>query len=386
MQLLHKSPPKREIIFLPLGEQLLEELLHLFVFAGTGKDVYQFMQVVHRFLPSGAGWNVTINRNNCQHHSIDKKVLPNPNQSRHTWEEGENPMADRKEISAATRAILLKMQINELTESIVYTKVAKQVSDEHNSKVLLKIAAEEQRHAEIWKGYTKVVAKPKLLRTIWFPLLARIFGFTFALKLMERGEGNASEIYATFASEVPEAEKIAKDEDRHEQELLAMLDEERLQYVGSMVLGLSDALVELSGTLAGLTFAMQNTRLIALSGLITGISATLSMASSEYLSSRSEGNTNAFKSGLYTGVVYLATVAFLVLPYLLLPNTAFMLALGIMLGTVVLIILVFTYYISVAKDVPFLKRFGEMATISLSVAALSFVIGIIVKKTLGIEI
>lgn len=295
-------------------------------------------------------------------------------------------MAERKEISATTHAILLKMQINEVTESIIYTKVAKQVADEHNKKVLLKIAAEEQRHAEIWKGYTKVVAKPRRLRTIWFPLLAKIFGFTFALKLMERGEGNASEIYATFAHEVPEAEKIAKDEDRHEQELLAMLDEERLQYVGSMVLGLSDALVELSGTLAGLTFAMQNTRLIALSGLITGISATLSMASSEYLSSRSEGNTDAFKSGLYTGVVYLATVAFLVLPYLLLPNTAFMLALGIMLGTVVLIILGFTYYISVAKDVPFLKRFGEMATISLSVAALSFVIGIVVKKTLGIEI
>jgi len=213
-----------------------------------------------------------------------------------------------------------------------------------------------------------------------------VFGFTFALKLMERGEGNASEIYKGFAKEIPEAQKIAQDEDRHEQELLAMLDEERLQYVGSMVLGLSDALVELSGTLAGLTFAMQNTRLIALSGLITGISATLSMASSEYLSSRSEGNSNAMKSGLYTGVVYLATVAFLVLPYLLLPNTHFMWALAIMLGTVVLIILGFTYYISVAKDVPFFKRFTEMASISLGVAAISFVIGIIVKHTLGIDI
>jgi VIT1/CCC1 family predicted Fe2+/Mn2+ transporter len=203
---------------------------------------------------------------------------------------------------------------------------------------------------------------------------------------MERGEADASELYGQLASEIPEAKKIALDEDRHEQELIALLDEERLQYVGSMVLGLSDALVELSGTLAGLTFAMQNTRLIALSGLITGISATLSMASSEYLSSRSEGGTNALKSGLYTGVVYLATVAFLVLPYLLLPNESFMVALAIMLGTVVIIILAFTYYISVAKDVPFFKRFAEMAIISLSVAGLSFVIGIIVKATLGIEI
>ncbi|MDD3941258.1 MAG: VIT1/CCC1 transporter family protein [Sphaerochaetaceae bacterium] len=295
-------------------------------------------------------------------------------------------MGQQKNLSNDVRRIVLKMQLGEITESIVYARVARFVKDEHNREVLLRIAAEEKRHGEIWQSYTKVALKPKRLRIFFFTLLARVFGFTFALKLMERGEGNASEIYKGFAKEIPEAQKIAQDEDRHEQELLAMLDEERLQYVGSMVLGLSDALVELSGTLAGLTFAMQNTRLIALSGLITGISATLSMASSEYLSSRSEGNSNAMKSGLYTGVVYLATVAFLVLPYLLLPNTHFMWALAIMLGTVVLIILGFTYYISVAKDVPFFKRFTEMASISLGVAAISFVIGIIVKHTLGIDI
>ncbi len=285
-----------------------------------------------------------------------------------------------------TIQIISDMQVNEITESIIYTRIANRVRDRHNRETLLSIAAEERRHADIWKKYTKVEAKPKRFKIFWYTLIARILGYTFALKLMERGEGDASKTYEAISHEVPEAMQIAQDEDRHEEHLLKLLDEERLQYVGSMVLGLSDALVELSGTLAGLTFAMQNTRLIALSGLITGISATLSMASSEYLSSRSEGGKNALKSGLYTGFVYLVTVAFLVLPYLLFPNTHFMAALAVMLGTVVLIILVFTYYISVAKDVPFLKRFGEMATISLSVAALSFVIGIVVKNTLGIDI
>ena len=61
-------------------------------------------------------------------------------------------------------------------------------------------------------------------------------------------------------------------------------------------------------------------------------------------------------------------------------------ALGTMLVTVVLIILVFTYYISVAKDLDFKKRFWEMALISLSVAAFSFVIGLLVKEALGIDI
>ena len=295
-------------------------------------------------------------------------------------------MAEEIRLSDKTRKLVIAMQIGEETETIIYRKIARWVKDEHNKNVLLRISAEEKRHAEIWKKYTNTEVKPSRMKILFFTLLARILGFTFALKLMERGEADASELYGQLASEIPEAKKIALDEDRHEQELIALLDEERLQYVGSMVLGLSDALVELSGTLAGLTFAMQNTRLIALSGLITGISATLSMASSEYLSSRSEGGNNALKSGLYTGVVYLATVAFLVLPYLLLPNESFMVALAIMLGTVVIIILAFTYYISVAKDVPFFKRFAEMAIISLSVAGISFVIGILVKATLGIEI
>jgi VIT1/CCC1 family predicted Fe2+/Mn2+ transporter len=76
----------------------------------------------------------------------------------------------------------------------------------------------------------------------------------------------------------------------------------------------------------------------------------------------------------------------MVLPYLILPGDQYIYSLIIMLVIVVLIILVFTFYISVAKDLPFKKRFLEMATISLSVAALSFVVGSLVKKFLGIDI
>ena len=115
---------------------------------------------------------------------------------------------------------------------------------------------------------------------------------------MEGGEKNAEYIYSKIVEEVPDAKKIAFDEDEHENRLIAILDEERLKYIGSMVLGLSDALVEISGTLAGLSFALQNNKLVALSGIITGISATLSMASSEYLSAKSDGDKNAFKSSL----------------------------------------------------------------------------------------
>lgn len=291
-------------------------------------------------------------------------------------------------LSEKTRALLERLQKNERTEQIIYERVANLVEKKspHNAEVLRRLAAEEGRHAEIWRRYTAAEAKPDLHKVRRTVLAARLLGFTFAMKQMENGEEKAQQIYADLYAEVPEAAAIRADEEHHEAALLELLDEERLHYVGSMVLGLNDALVELTGTLAGLTFAMQNNRLVALSGLITGASATLSMASSEYLSARSEGKQDALKSSVYTGIAYLLTVALLVLPYLLLPAAAWLASLGILLATVVLIIAGFTYYVSVAQRLSFRRRFGEMAAISLGVAVISFVIGLLVKQFLGIDL
>ncbi len=165
-----------------------------------------------------------------------------------------------------------------------------------------------------------------------------------------------------------------------------MLDEERLQYVGSMVLGLSDALVELTGSLAGFTFAMRDTGLIALSGLIIGISATFSMASSEFLSARTQGRTDALKSCAYTGIAYLITVVLLIAPYMIFDSAHYVAALVCMLVMVVLIIAGFTYYTSVAQGTGFKSRFLEMALISIGVAVISFFVGILAKRFLGVDI
>ena len=62
------------------------------------------------------------------------------------------------------------------------------------------------------------------------------YGIYFVLKLIQSGETNASSKYADIIDEVPEAKKASEDELRHEHELIEMLDEERLQYVGAMYL------------------------------------------------------------------------------------------------------------------------------------------------------
>lgn len=289
-------------------------------------------------------------------------------------------------VSAAALAVIKRMQQNELTESVIYEKIAAFAKGAENKETLLRLAREEKAHYEIWKKYSGVEMKPEMGKVLKYTLIARILGFTFAVKLMEKGEANAQIEYELLAKEVAESASIRAQEEEHETALLGMLDEERLQYVGSMVLGLNDALVELTGSLAGFVFALQNTRLIALSGLIVGISATFSMASSEFLAARSEGRTDALKSCSYTGIAYLLTVIALIAPYLIFPVDQFLPALVCMLAVVVLIIAGFTYYTSVAQDQPFKRRFLEMAVISITVAVLSFVVGILAKKFLGVDL
>jgi len=289
-------------------------------------------------------------------------------------------------LSPAALAIVKKMQQNELTESVIYEKIARFAKGEENRQTLLRLSREEYAHYQIWKNYTGIEMKPEKAKVLKFTFLARTLGFTFAVKLMEKGEEGAQDEYQLLEKEVEESIHIRQQEEEHETALLSMLDEERLQYVGSMVLGLNDALVELTGSLAGFAFALQNTRLIALSGLIVGISATFSMASSEFLAARSEGRTDALKSCSYTGIAYLLTVIALIAPYLIFPGTAFIPALLCMLLVVILIIAGFTYYTSVAQDQPFKSRFLEMALISVSVAVLSFIVGVLAKKFLGVDL
>jgi VIT1/CCC1 family predicted Fe2+/Mn2+ transporter len=281
---------------------------------------------------------------------------------------------------------ILQFQRDELTSSILYEYIAERQKDEGNKTALLEIAKAERSHYKTWKGYTGQELRPNMIKIFFYKIIHMLLGDTFTIKLFEIGETFGAQELREIEEEIPEARTIMKEEEEHEDRLLDMVDEERLHYIGSMVLGLNDALVELTGTIAGLTFALMNTRLVALSGIITGVSATLSMAASNYLAERADGNAKALKSSFYTGMAYLITVALMVLPYLLLPNALYLAAFGVMLTVVVMIIAVFNYYVSVVQSIPFWPRFAEMGTISLSVAAISFVIGLLAKRLLGIEI
>ena len=278
---------------------------------------------------------------------------------------------------------IVRFQQNEITESIVYHKLAQIEKNTENKAVLEKISLDERRHYDLLKRYTNQSPAPIKRRIYFFYLIARIFGVTFGIKLMENGENAAQDKYAEY-SDLPEIKQIASEEHIHEEALIEMIKEEKLDYMGSIVLGLNDALVELTGALAGFTLALHDAHLVALTGSITGIAAALSMASSEYISTRMEdGGKHALKAAFYTGIAYLFTVVILILPFLLLSNL--FLSLGITLTSAVVIIAIFNYYYSVVKGESFKRRFSEMALISIGVAGISFGIGYLLKVFTGIE-
>ncbi len=288
-------------------------------------------------------------------------------------------------IRRETLELLLRYQENEITEYHIYRRLASHTRSPANRTVLEGIANDELRHYNQWKDYTQRDVEPARWKIGWYCLISRLFGLTFGVKLMERGEQGAQNEYGRLEAEIPRARDIAQDEGGHEDALLRMLDEERLRYTGSMVLGLNDALVELTGALAGFTLALQNTKLVALTGSITGFAAALSMAASEYLSTKAEETSkNPLKASLYTGTAYVLTVVLLILPYLLLKNPY--VCLGCCLASAIVIIAAFNYYISVAKDQRFKTRFFEMAGISLGVALLSFGVGYLLRAFIGVDL
>lgn len=279
----------------------------------------------------------------------------------------------------------IRFQRNEYTESIVYDRLASIEKNTSNSKVLRLISAEEKAHYYTLKKYTNTEVKPNRWRIAKYYWLARILGITFAIKLMESSENSAHQDYARY-TECEDLQRLSCEEEIHEEKLIGLINEERLEYMGSVVLGLNDALVEFTGALAGFTLALSDHKLIALTGSITGIAAALSMASSEYLSTKSEGDKSKHpaKAAIYTGIAYIITVVALVTPFILISNV--LIALGVMLAMALIIIALFNYYYSVARGESFRKRFMEMAVLSFSVAGISFLIGYALKTFTGIDV
>lgn len=283
---------------------------------------------------------------------------------------------------------LIKFQKFEKTEHLFYKILSKRAKGQ-NRGVLEKISIDELKHYKILKNFTQLEIKESKLLLLKNIVLTNIFGLVFGIKLMENGESRAQKNYENLINNLDGNEKeifkkVLLDENKHENDLLTLIDEEKVNFIGSIVLGINDALIELTGALAGLTFTLKNSILIFIVGLITGFAASLSMASSEYLSKKAEKSENPIKASIYTGITYILTVVFLVYPYLIFKN--YSIAFIITLLMALIVIFITSLFVSIVKDFPFKNRFLEMVLLSLGIAFVSFIFGYILRVLFKVEV
>jgi len=280
----------------------------------------------------------------------------------------------------------LVQQKNEINDYTLYTALASREKVSHNKKVYENIAQEEKEHYEFWREITGKSIKANHFLVSWYIFLASVFGTSFALKLAEKREKGAEAFYLSLFDTYPQAKEIYAQEMKHEKELIDMLHDKKLLYAGAIVLGMNDALVELTGTLSGIALAFDKSLVVGVTGAIMGIAASMSMAGSSYLEAKEspvEGiSPNIYAA--YTGFSYILTTLFLVLPFFLIASITS--ALVTMFIAAFIAIVLYNFYISVAKEQSFYQRTSQMFIITFGVALISFAIGYVVHHYLGIEI
>ena len=292
-----------------------------------------------------------------------------------------NTLFDKENLKKA-----LKQQQNEINDYTIYKTLALFQKDENNKNIFEKIAKEEKYHYDFWVKITNKQMEAQKFLVCWFIFLVKIFGTSFALKSLEKRESGAEEFYKELFEIYPESQKIYKQETEHEFELIGMLNDKKLLYAGAIVLGMNDALVELTGTLSGIALAFDKSLTVGLTGLIMGIAASLSMAGSAYFEAKENpsDDINPLIYSLYTGISYILTTTILVVPFFIFETMAY--SLIMMFISAFLAIISYNFYISVAKDLSFSKRVIQMSAITFGVALISFGIGYVVKYYFGIEI
>lgn len=286
---------------------------------------------------------------------------------------------------AVFKRTILRFMRNEITEHNVYLRLAARCRG-RNSEILAQIAGDELRHYRQFRQIVDTDVRPDAVKIFFYLLLARVLGLTFAMKLMETGEVMAEAAYEKLLGEMPEIARIIEEEAKHEKMLLAGIEEESLGYLSSVVLAVNNALQEFTGIAVGLTFALQNSRAVANTVLISGLAASLAMAASEYLSQKAEGRTEghgtkAVKAAGLTGIAYVIIVLLIVMPFYLL--SGHFAALAVTLCLVLAVITLFAFFMATVKEMRFSRLFAEILVLALAVVSASFCIGMLARHFLG---
>jgi VIT1/CCC1 family predicted Fe2+/Mn2+ transporter len=273
---------------------------------------------------------------------------------------------------------------------LIYSALADVEKDPELRRLLRDLAKHELEHYKFWlKLSSKKEFSVNPLEIFIVKLMRIVLGLTFVAKFLELKEKSAIAGYTEFLkgaeSKVKsKAKSIIAEETGHEHSMRGLIKEERVAFISSIILGLNDAMIELTGALVGFSFMFANPPLVAVTGLVTGIAASLSMAASAYMQASHEEKKDAKKAAAYTGTSYIIVVLLLVAPFFLVQNVHS--ALAIMAATVFVIIASISYYSSVIFERDFKRQFGKMLLFSVGVSIISFALGSLFRAVSGVNV
>ena len=282
------------------------------------------------------------------------------------------------------RACVDEFEAHHLYRSLANTPMLNQRFKE----VLKRAADDEFNHYSFWKEVVgDCRSSLSMAKVALYKLLLLIFGITIVLKIIESMEVNASKLYRDIANIEPglrdRIARIIEDEERHEREFISSIDEGRVRYLGSITLGISDALIELTGIYTGSLGAFENTLSAGLTGLLAGIAASISMGVASYSQAKHEAIKNPRISALYTSIAYIVVVVLLALPYFILNSIT--IAFIVMIALAMAVVAYMTFYTAILHNKNFLREFIESAALILGVSLLLYILGSILGRVIGIK-
>lgn len=278
---------------------------------------------------------------------------------------------------------------NEYKDYLIYKTLAEKEKNLEFKKILENFIEQEWQDYNFWLRFINKKISVSKITILKYLLMRKLLGLTFTVKFLETREHKTIEYYTKFLETIndqdlkKEITEIITHEREHELKLANQINEERVHYLGNVILGLNDALIEISGSLVGFAFAYWNNILVVISGIIVGLSATLSMTSSSYLQAKHERDKSPVKAALYTGLAYFFIIILLILPFIIFKNT--ILSLILMFFIILIIISALAYYSHIIFDYSLKNNFIEMLSLSLGVALVSFIIGNSFKKFINLD-
>ncbi len=273
---------------------------------------------------------------------------------------------------------------DEYSDYTLYDRLSRTVKEGSQfAEALKELSATEHRHFEFWRRYVPG-EEPRVSRAkiLWILLLRRVLGLTFASRYLDRHESKVVDEYGALAHLIPEQdrksfEEMVADERGHEKEFEGRIETSAVQYISFVVLGLADALVEITGIHAGSLGLYHRTVIAGLAGVLAGAAASLAMASASFAQAKQGFKGSARLSATYTGVSYFVTAVILATPYFLTSDMVY--ALSVSLTLAVLILAVTTYYSSIITEKPFTKDFLEILAIMFAVTLVLYLFGYAVR-------